>query len=324
MNGFRGADTAALRDLADRFADRSQRLLELGEQILAQGLGVDWHGSDADEFRARVATVTGDLRTRSSEVQARSTELHQHAEEQDTASGSGTDGGGAGPWQAIKDFFSDISPWPAPSTGRPSTPSTFKERLTKVVEDLAEDTAWEGLGKGVQHVLDELKRPKYWGNLTRKAIPLVPDLFDAGQHAANGETKEFTMALMRAAYDFHPIMGPAETITSVIFPLAPDGWTFPGTDRRVNEGSIWDHVETTMVEYDDPNDRFNVAMREGEALGLETADRLGIENRTARNVFKSVAGAGGLVGEGQLDEDGNVPVLSLTPEQRQRIRDWIS
>lgn len=320
MNAFLGADTDAVRQLADRFAVQSQRLLELGDQIIAMAQAVDWRGTDAEEFRARAAAVTGELGARSGEVQARAADLQQHAEEQDMA--SGTDG--AGPWQSVLDFFAGITPWGIPSPGMPGTPSTLKERVRDVIEDLAKDRAWEAAGDTAKRLLDTLGSPRYWGDGFRKAIPLLPDLYDAGQHAADGESREFVYAVTRAAYDFHPVAGAAETVSSWVFPLAPDSWKMPGTDRSINEGSMWDHIEAYMIEDTDPNSRFNVAMREGEAIGLGYADRLGIENQTVRNLFKTAGGAGGYVGEGQVDENGNVPIISLTPEQRERIGDFLN
>lgn len=95
MSGFFGADTAALRDYAQRVQAGSGRLLELRDELSAQLSSVAWVGPDANAFRDDFSgRVSGLFEQVGADLQRRRTELESHADEQDEASGTGGDGGG--------------------------------------------------------------------------------------------------------------------------------------------------------------------------------------------------------------------------------------
>lgn len=95
MNGFQGADTEALRAQAGRLRDGATRLGELRATLETQVAGVEWVGTDADSFRADFSSrVNGLFEGAIGDTSARAGQLEQHAEEQDTASAAGGDGGG--------------------------------------------------------------------------------------------------------------------------------------------------------------------------------------------------------------------------------------
>ncbi|ATG50963.1 hypothetical protein CFK38_05015 [Brachybacterium vulturis] len=97
MSDFFGADTAALRDHAERVRAGSGRLADLRSQLAAQVSSVEWAGPDADAFRDDFTGRIAGLFTRATaELEARSGDLVQQAEEQDEASGSGGSVGGSG------------------------------------------------------------------------------------------------------------------------------------------------------------------------------------------------------------------------------------
>ncbi|MGO1481749.1 MAG: hypothetical protein ACTHWF_11565 [Brachybacterium sp.] len=94
MNGFMGADTAALREHSDRVAERARALLELRDTLepLVMNAAI-WHGPDAESFRDSWSSGASTLfLLRSEELTGRADELRQHAEEQDTASDVGGEG----------------------------------------------------------------------------------------------------------------------------------------------------------------------------------------------------------------------------------------
>lgn len=95
MNGFHGADTEALRAQAGRLRDGATRLGELRTTLETQVAGVEWVGTDADSFRADFSSrVNGLFEGAIGDASDRAGQLEQHAEEQDTASASGGEGGG--------------------------------------------------------------------------------------------------------------------------------------------------------------------------------------------------------------------------------------
>ncbi|WP_162801555.1 WXG100 family type VII secretion target [Brachybacterium saurashtrense] len=95
MSGFFGADTAALRDYAQRVQAGSGRLQELRTSLAAQVGSVEWTGPDADAFRHDVSGRLSSLFDQvGGDLARRRAELATHAEEQDEA--SSVDGGAAG------------------------------------------------------------------------------------------------------------------------------------------------------------------------------------------------------------------------------------
>lgn len=97
MSGFFGADTATLRDYAQRVQADTGRLLELRDGLSAQIASVTWTGPDADAFRDDFAGRVSALFDRvGGDLDRRRADLDAHAEAQDAASGVGTGGGSGG------------------------------------------------------------------------------------------------------------------------------------------------------------------------------------------------------------------------------------
>lgn len=280
--------------------------MELAEELLASVgavTAVAWVGPDVDAHRAECTAVLGDLTARAGDVTSRGRDLLAEAEQQDRAFEPGTAGGGSGgAWSPDGFDLSDIAPWLVPGT-----PSTVQERAEKVVEkwleEKAKDKTTDEAQKALDKFLKKIKTPEFWRTFGKKAIPAIPDLLDAAHHAVNGESQEMTFALSRALIEANPgtaWLGTANTISEFVFPYAPDDWMFPGTDRPLNEGSLFDHAEDSAIAGSEENGSAEM-MREGEQAGLEISDRLGIEHEGTRNVFKSVGGLSGLVGRAHRD-----------------------
>lgn len=235
-------------------------------------------------------------------------------------------GGSGGAWSPDGFDLSDIAPWLVPGT-----PSTVQERAEKVVEkwleEKAKDKTTDEAQKALDKFLKKIKTPEFWRTFGKKAIPAIPDLLDAAHHAVNGESQEMTFALSRALIEANPgtaWLGTANTISEFVFPYAPDDWMFPGTDRPLNEGSLFAHAEDSAIAGSEENGSAEM-MREGEQAGLEISDRLGIEHEGTRNVFKSVGGLSGLVGRAHRDPaDPDKPWIFAVDEPTQdKIRDLL-
>ncbi|MGY5765223.1 hypothetical protein ACXET9_08480 [Brachybacterium sp. DNPG3] len=107
MTGFLGADTEALRDVADLFERRGRRLREIRESIDVMVLREDvWVGTDAEGFRDRWSGVGAQLSEAAEATGRRRAELEEQAEEQDEVSEA--DDGAGGWFDAIGDFFGSI------------------------------------------------------------------------------------------------------------------------------------------------------------------------------------------------------------------------
>lgn len=96
MAGFYGADTEALRTLADRFREGSRRIEELqstlGPVVTDESI---WHGTDAEQFRSQWSSeVASRLGSVVDGVEKRHVDLGEQADQQDEASDPGGDGGG--------------------------------------------------------------------------------------------------------------------------------------------------------------------------------------------------------------------------------------
>src|SRR5690606_250872 len=98
MSGFYGADTDQLREHSALLAQRATAISELRDLLHPVVMDESaWHGPDADAFRSRWSSSTSPLFDEvQGQITRRSTELEQHAEEQDVASSAGTHGGGTG------------------------------------------------------------------------------------------------------------------------------------------------------------------------------------------------------------------------------------
>jgi hypothetical protein len=318
MNTFLGADTVQLRSVAGRFAVHAQQLRERGEHTLRLAQSVTWVGRDAEAFLAECAAIVGDLFSLAGRVEDRARAMEREAEQQERASGASDAGGSGGPGAWGPPLSPPISPWPL--GGSEDGSSSWTDRVGRSLDELADKVRGDVLDDVMERAEETLGSKGYWANIVRKGVPVLPDAIDAFEHAAAGETKQFGMSMGRMIYDFHPIAGPLETASAIAFPLAPDHWKFPGTDRSINEGSLWDHGERFMVEQDDPDDRLNRALRGGESVGSEISDRLGIENEKVRNVVSSVTGAAAWAGEGVgRDENGDPYFYDIDPSVLDRL-----
>lgn len=100
--GFYGADTGALRDIADVFEQRSRRLEELRETLHSAVMREEiWTGTDAESFRDRWTGVSSRFADASEGIERRRADLEDHAEHQDDASDP-KDGGFL---DSVGDFF---------------------------------------------------------------------------------------------------------------------------------------------------------------------------------------------------------------------------
>ncbi|WP_193103923.1 hypothetical protein [Brachybacterium sp. FME24] len=102
-----GADTEALRTLADRFRDGSRRIDEIRSRLEPTVMDESiWQGGDADTFRTTWASgVSPSFGSVVEGVVKRQGDLDQQAEEQDRTSepGDGSGDGGGGVWDTIMD-----------------------------------------------------------------------------------------------------------------------------------------------------------------------------------------------------------------------------
>lgn len=95
MSDFFGADTAALRDHAERVRAGSGRLADLRAQLASRVHSVEWVGPDAEAFRDEfTGRVSGLFARAAEELDSQHAQLMGHAEEQDHASGRGGAVGG--------------------------------------------------------------------------------------------------------------------------------------------------------------------------------------------------------------------------------------
>lgn len=103
-----GADTEALRTLADRFREGSRRIDEIRSSLEPTVMDDSiWHGGDADTFRDTWASgVSPSFGSVVEGVVRRQGDLDKQAEEQDRTSepGDGSGGDGGGLWDKIKDI----------------------------------------------------------------------------------------------------------------------------------------------------------------------------------------------------------------------------
>lgn len=304
MSAFLGADTDAVRDLASRYSQGSQRLENLREATEAFVRAVTWIGPDADEFRTRATSVLTDLAARASDVSGRARTLETEAEEQDSASspevtissvGVGV-GVGAGAWQPGANTLPDFSKWFADGRERDEgvkdAGDIVRRMVGKKIDDAVEAIEWANGGPG-------------WLRGAKKFIPVVPDAIDFAHHAANGETTEAIYAIGRGGISLTPF-GLVEDASAAVFPFMPDDWKLPGTDVPLNEGSIMEGYEKDAVENSSGDSVLEKEIRKGERFGADISDRLGIENDYVRNTFKTFGGISGGIGASHRDpKDGS-------------------
>lgn len=112
MSGFYGANTDQLRDHAQLMVQNARRMVELRDSLSPMVLDESvWIGPDAEAFRETWSGRVASLFDQGEQLITRGrTDLDQHAEEQDTASGvggeGGTDGGGGfNPFGFLKDML---------------------------------------------------------------------------------------------------------------------------------------------------------------------------------------------------------------------------
>lgn len=95
---FYGADTAALREQATTFDACGKTMLERTSTLSSTVMSVAWAGPDAEALRQRWTEVEQQIRSAAEDLAARSQDLAEHAEEQDSASAADSGGRSDGPW----------------------------------------------------------------------------------------------------------------------------------------------------------------------------------------------------------------------------------
>lgn len=170
MNSFLGADTDALRAHAERVAKQAQALRDLRDSL--DPLVMDesiWQGQDAESFRERWSGETSAMFSlRSERLDGQASDLHQHAEEQDTVSGVGGEGGsesgkdGSSPFSVIKDVLSTINKMQSAYKGAKSLVD-FLRRIPSAKDEFGALAARGLQNLWKQSYLDELfKGGKGW------------------------------------------------------------------------------------------------------------------------------------------------------------------
>ncbi|MGP9537233.1 hypothetical protein ACT3SP_04440 [Brachybacterium sp. AOP43-C2-M15] len=287
MSSFLGADTDALRDLAQLYEAGASSLEETAGPSLHRALGVTWVGPDADEFRSTCQ-----------QLRARLDEVHEaifgwadcfvaQADQQDSAS-EGESGASAGGHVAQTDLTDILKDFPFSSGGGKSwklpeffprfSPHDWVPPLLKEGADAVADKVEKSLPKAERFL--------------KKVTPVIPDAYDAGRHYLNGETAEGNFAVMRGMVSAIPYVGVGVDLAD----LASSGHP---------EGSGLERLEKWYVDgMNDPDS----AMSKGEREGLRKADEQGIENKYARNIIKVAVGNGRAWEESNLhrDENGDV------------------
>lgn len=135
-----GADTAALREQATTFNACGKTMLERTSTLASTVMSVAWAGPDAEALRQRWTEVEQQIRSAAEGLAARSQDLAEHAEEQDSA--SETDGGAGG--SSIWDLF-----------GMPGLPGLFNNAASRLsdwigtAKDLAGAVAPGGPAGGI-------------------------------------------------------------------------------------------------------------------------------------------------------------------------------
>lgn len=262
---------------------------QIGDQVLSTVHAVSWTGSDADAFRADAAARIGELSQQAAEAATWATRLRSQADQQDAASdpdGAGT-GSGGNPWT-----LPTIAPWlSGGDSGSDGGEGSDLSKIEKALDDFRDRQI-----KRLERLVGD-GGPK-WLRGTKKVLPVVPDLIDAAQHAAHGETLQTGTALFRAELSLSPL-GFVDDASGIIFPMMPDDWKYPNSDIPLNEGSLTDAGERYLLENPDP--RINGAMERGESFGMDVSDRLGVENQYARNVISTTFGLAAGVQKTQQD-----------------------
>lgn len=195
MAGFYGADTEQLRSHAEVLRRKAQRIVELRQSLEPLVMNESmWVGTDADSFRQTWTGQTSQLfDLRSQDLADRGSQLEQHADEQDTASGTGggggsadvgagggDEGGGFSPWGFLKDLamkgqglyskIKSLSDW----MGRiPSRLDEYGALAARGLEGLWKQSYLDELFKGgkefqgaAEKILGKLGIPTSLGNFT--------------------------------------------------------------------------------------------------------------------------------------------------------------
>lgn len=294
MGDFFGADTAQLRETSALFSLRNDSLQEAARRTLHLGRTVTWVGPDADAFRAESASLAERLMLLADRVGEQAATLRDHADQQDEASSDTGGAGGAGAWHPDLERLWDIVPWPSgPQRGTGSWRDPVSDPIG-LLGDKVRDAVIEAIDKAVG-----LGDPVWRG--AKKVIPAIPELTGMVNDLFEGDTVGFMVGELRALVSITPL-GWIEDASSIVFPLLPDHWMYPGTSVPVNEGSLLDGLESIVrEEYENPTLWQTEEIKEAEAEAMEISDRLGIENQYARNAFRTIAGTAAGVYVGNLD-----------------------
>lgn len=289
MSGFMGADTEQLRGFGDGVTAGAATLQDRVETALAQALAANWQGSDADEFRSRCDSARAQLQDVLDTLRARAKEAAEHADEQDSASGTGGGGfGGGGPFSGPGGPFQDVidlfESWGSDTGG--NSPADRARRWSDIIGEEAYDRTVD-LIENAQSVGEDLRKSRLW-NFGKKAIPVLPDLWGIGKSALAGDPEAVFWKSNRAAVEAIPAVSIVDAISGEFLAHAPDDWTVGDTDIRWKDGTALDGVEKYMIER---SREFNLT-QPGEDYAGRVADRWGIDNTHARNLMETAGGLG--------------------------------
>lgn len=312
MTGFFGADTERLREQGTSTTTGARTLAEVVEAALALSHQVAWVGPDADTFRGGCDDARRQLHDALETLQRMAEELQDHADQQDDASqqDNASDGPGLpfGPFGPILpgnpfgpggpfDGDSSRSPFgPIGSPLGPLGPLTDKV-LDKVFDDKSYSIAdrlenWgkEAGNKGWEWAMDKgsaAKDSKLF-NFGRKVVPVVPDLFEISHALGEGKTEEAFWKTNRAMFEALPGVTVGDLLLGEATDRLGDEHTVFDSDIQWNDGTPMDGLEAYMIQKTEEIG----SMKPGEQYGEDWADKLGVENQTARNVMSSVGGIG--------------------------------
>lgn len=298
MSNFFGADTAQVAELSGRFTASSARIDELMEDVLVAVSAVAWEGPDAEAFRDRAEGLRSLSRSVSDRVEQRGRRLAGEAEQQDQAS------------EPAAPPFS----FPLPiGTAFPAPP---QDDLGDIAEKIAHAAAAAGvfatnaavhLSRMADDVLDEALEAcarvidaAFIRNLSKaaRAMEIMGKVAGVAGPVANGIeildalSKGDTATVIGRTYQtvfelspFGKAAGAVDSLFGAVLPAMPEA-KIPGTNidltGQTPVGLAFDGMGHLYAE--------SPSARAGEKIGLEAADRLGVDSTWGRNAMSSGAG----------------------------------
>lgn len=298
MSSFFGADTAQVSALSDRFTTSAVRLDELMESVLGAVRSVEWEGPDADAFRDRAEGLHSSSRSVSDRVEQSGRRLAEEAEQQDQASEPAT------------------APFSFPAPSGMAFPALPKDDLGDIAEKIAHAAAVAGafasnaavhLGRMADDVIEEALETcarvidaAFVRNLTKaaKAMDALGKVAGAAGPVANGleiidalgkgDTATVIGRTYQTIFEISPFgraVGTVDGLFGAVLPALPEA-KIPGTNIDLTDqtpvGLAFDGMGRLYSE--------SPSARAGERIGLDAADKLGVNSAWGRNAMKSGAG----------------------------------